>query len=135
MTWQIFDFDITFMRDRRRKSFWQWLLRRKCLNELYAMTPDEDGSDRHAMVGNLGADHKWNLPFCASRDQRNRDRDLNDGMNNPLWRSRPDYSNLTDEELAERMKTARLGEGVIAEYGVRQFRKGELREDAPGGTQ
>ena len=35
-----------------------------------------------------------------------------------------DWSKLTDEELEDRFKTARIGEGVIAEYAFRQRQRG-----------
>jgi hypothetical protein len=38
-----------------------------------------------------------------------------------------DCSKLTDEELTERMKDAKLGEGVIAEAGYREFMKVNIR--------
>ncbi len=75
----------------------------------------------------------WGPPMCASPEQRERAHTLAVANRQAVGsRIGPDYSNLTDEELEERAKGARLGDGLTAELAWRRYRK--QQEPSDGGA-
>lgn len=66
----------------------------------------------------------WGPPACASAERRAEYEGLIDTASQEgAWRGVPDWQHLSDDELAERVKTAKLGEGLFAEAGYREWRK------------
>lgn len=148
MKFHVFDFAITVTRDRRRQSFWQWIKGIPGLNEAYMPTP---------LPGEKAS--AWELPACASPDQRTRHRGILDRFrgdvspeeenNEPLppvdllmeeWRAgkrstssmRRALSNLSDEQLDEVAGAAGLGSGVFAEIGWRKYRRSQREPQEEG---
>jgi hypothetical protein len=67
--------------------------------------------------------HPWGPPACQPEKVTDWARSV-DGANAEFsLKDLPDYSDLTDDELAEKVKTAKLGDGLLAEAGLRAHRR------------
>ncbi len=71
-----------------------------------------------------GALVRWGSPACSlTEEQRRRTLGADVGDQGSAQKKMPDWSGLSDEELAERLKRPCLGTGLLAEAGYRAFRK------------
>jgi hypothetical protein len=70
----------------------------------------------------------WGPPMCADPERVRAARSFNEALSQSEFPDGPDWSRLSDEELAEKLNRARIGDGLLAEAGYRQFKRGELRE-------
>jgi hypothetical protein len=86
--------------------------------------PPNEGCGWLGGAEGVGDFTEWNPPACA--DSRLKRPGRPPQVNQRLAAAKEkgnDWSKLTDEELAEEMKTARIGDGLAAEAGYRQFMK------------
>jgi hypothetical protein len=71
---------------------------------------------------------QWGPPACQCGDEN--PGELQRRLSDPeavkkMLAEMPDWSGLTDAELDEKVKTAMIGSGLLAEKGYRDFRKGQ----------
>jgi len=114
--WRIFRTQITLSQGKLLieripfgRSFWQWLCRK----------PSQPRPGPNKAVAVTGSASKEMLSIMQKTGDRISNADAD-------FRKLPNLSSLSDEELAEKEKTAKLGEGVLAEVGYRKFLKEKL---------
>lgn len=120
---------------RYLKSLWHPRLTFKEIEELYRPLPGRRGKDlpigeMYAALSEEGGELVEWMPPAFRGEQSPWVMPTTEDEVKKAIAAMPDWSRLSDEELAEKLKTARLGSGLIAEAGVRAMRSGEFNKEA-----